>query len=943
MKKPLYLIDGYSLIYRTYFALIRSPLMTSQGKNRNVVFGFFNSLFSFIKKFECEKTVVAMDSRTKTFRHEFYPEYKATREKAPEDLHEQIPIVEEILSALGIPILRVDGYEADDLIASLANRCKKEGRPCRILSGDKDLCQLIGEGITLLRPSSAGDYEEMTREKVKEHYGVYPEQILDYLSLMGDTADNIPGVTKVGKVTAAKWLEAYGTMDALYEHLDEIKGKARENLENDREKALLSRRLVTLKDDLEIPLDIEALDTSSPNMEAALVIFRREEIRKFGSPKAAPAAEPNLFSAVPAAAVDAPAAHSRSSATAAADSPGNGSAGTAGSAAASSDAVAGNAPPETFAPGSVTIADTPEKAAAWIRKAADAGVFAFDSETTGLDTFFARPVGFSLAVDGGSAVYIPLIADGVPVQDENRIRGLLKPLLENENHLIIGHNLKYDYQVLKRWGITLKPGFDTMIAAWLYDSMLDRFQMDFLALRLLNYQPISYKEIVPKERHIGEIPLSVCADYAGEDAFIAYRFYEFLKPKLDESGLTKSFYETEMKIAVLLAETEMRGIGIDCDELDRYGDELTAEADRLEKEIFKEVGFEFNLKSVKQLQSVLFETLGLKPTKKTSGGAYSTDSAVLQELVHIHRVPKLLLDYRACIKLNDTYAQALPKLVNPETGRIYPTFQQTGTATGRLSCRNPNLQNIPIRDEAGRRIRSAFKPEKGFVFVSADYSQIELVMLAAFSGDPGLCEAFRNGIDVHARTASLLFGTPLEQVSPDQRRIAKTINFGIMYGMSAFRLSNELEIPFGRANDFIRSYFTTFGGVKAFLAKVIGEAEATGEVRMISGRRRRIFGIASRNKTERNQAERVALNTLIQGSAADVVKTAMLNVDRMIRESGSGARLLLQIHDELLFEVPESEASLFCDRLKREMETAVTLPVPLRASVETGLSWGEIH
>ena len=449
--------------------------------------------------------------------------------------------------------------------------------------------------------------------------------------------------------------------------------------------------------------------------------------------------------------------------------------------------------------------------------------------------------------------------------------------------------------------------------------------------------------IVPKNKHIGEISLQTAADYAGEDAFIAFRFYGFLKEKLEESALSDSFFNTEMKLVTLLAEMEMRGIRLDCEELARYGEELTKTTAELEAEIAEEIGFEFNLKSVKQLQSVLFETLGLKPTKKTAGGGFSTDSDVLQELAAAHRVPRLLLEYRACIKLNDTYVQALPKLVNPQTGRIYPSFQQTGTATGRLSCRNPNLQNIPIRDEAGRRIRRAFKPQNGCVFVSADYSQIELVMLAALSGDPGLCTAFQNGVDVHAQTASLLFGVPVESVSADQRRIAKTINFGIMYGMSAFRLSNDLQIPFAKANDFIKSYFTTFGGVKTFLAKVIEEAETSGEVRMISGRRRRIFGINSRNKTERNQAERIALNTLIQGSAADVVKTAMLKVDRLIRESKSNARLLLQIHDELLFEVPENEAAAFTAVLKTEMENAVKLSIPLRVSVESGCSWGEIH
>lgn len=919
MKKPLYLIDGYSLIYRTYFALIRSPLMTSKGKNRNVVFGFFNSLFPFIKKFHCEKLIVVMDSRTKTFRHEFYPEYKANRQKTPEDLHEQIPITEEILTALGIPILRSDGYEADDVIASLAVQCQNENRPCFILSSDKDLCQLIGENITILRPS-AGDYEEMTDEKVKEHYGVFPNQILDYLALMGDSADNIPGVPGVGKVTAAKWLASYGTLENLYAHIDEIKGKARENLENGRESALLSRRLATLRTDLKLPVDIEAIDTSRLNMEEAAVIFRREEIRKFGTSKNSKPAEtekPSLFSAFA----------------------GEGKTLADDQTAETDD----NAPPAVFRPGSVDIADTPEKVSAWIQKAAGAGVFAFDTETTGLDTLFAEPIGFSLAVDGERAVYIPLIADGKPVQDADEIRRLLKPLLEDKKNLIIGHNLKYDYQIMKRWGIEFRPGFDTMVAAWLYDSSLDRYQMDFLALRLLRYQPIAYKDIVPKNKHIGEISLQTAADYAGEDALIAFRFYDLLKTKLEESALSDSFFNTEMKLVTLLAEMEMRGIRLDCEELARYGEELTKTTAELETEIAKEVGFEFNLKSVKQLQSVLFETLGLKPTKKTAGGGFSTDSNVLQELAAIHRVPQLLLEYRACIKLNDTYVQALPKLVNPQTGRIYPSFQQTGTATGRLSCRNPNLQNIPIRDEAGRRIRRAFKPQNGCVFISADYSQIELVMLAALSGDPGLCTAFQNGVDVHAQTASLLFGVPIESVSADQRRIAKTINFGIMYGMSAFRLSNDLQIPFAKANDFIKSYFTTFGGVKTFLSKVIEEAESTGEIRMISGRRRRIFGINSRNKTERNQAERIALNTLIQGSAADVVKTAMLKVDRLIRETKSNARLLLQIHDELLFEVPENEAAAFTAVLKTEMENAVKLSIPLRVSVESGCSWGEIH
>lgn len=926
MKKPLYLVDGYSLIYRTYFALIRSPLMTSQGKNRNVVFGFFNSLFSFIKKFECEKLIIALDSKTKTFRHDFYPQYKATREKTAQDLQDQIPIVEEILTALEVPTIRMNGFEADDIIASLAVRCKKEGRPCRILSGDKDLCQLVGEGVTLLK-SESGNYEEMTRERVKEKYGVYPEQILDYLSLMGDKADNIPGVSKVGKVTAAKWLEEYGSMDNLFQHLDEIKGKVRENLENERENALLSRQLVSLKMDLEVDIDLENLDTSKLNMEAAAAIFWREEIRKFGAPMSLQqeSTQPNLFSSSDSQRQSDPALNEKKSQTLAAD-----------------DQPNFTGPLQTFKKGSVEIADTPEKVAHWVEKASATGVFAFDTETTGLDTFFAQPVGFSLAVDGDSGVYIPLVAEGRSIQDEDAVRRLLKPLLENPKNLIIGHNLKYDYQIMKHWGITFSPGFDTMVAAWLYDSMLDRFQMDFLASRLLHYQTISYKDIVPKNQHIGEIPLEIVADYAGEDAFITYRFYQYFQPKLEKSGLMNSFLEIEMKMVTLLAEMEMKGIAIDEKELQDYSKELSLTASNLESQIYKEVGYQFNLKSVKQLQSVLFETLALKPTKKIATG-YSTDSSVLQELAPYHIVPQLLLDYRACVKLNDTYALALPKLINPETGRIYPSFQQTGTATGRLSCRNPNLQNIPIRDDAGRRIRKAFKPQNGSLFVSADYSQIELVMLAALSQDPGLCNAFREGIDVHAQTASLLFGIPIEEVTPERRRIAKTINFGIMYGMSAFRLSNELQIPFGKANDFIKSYFTTFNGVQLFLTKVIEEAESTEEVRMISGRRRRIFGINSRNKTERNQAHRIALNTLIQGSAADIVKIAMLNVDKMIGEKNLKARLLLQIHDELLFEVDEKEAESFSILLKEEMEKAVKLSIPLRASVEIGKSWGEIH
>ncbi len=899
--KALFLLDGYALVYRSYFAFLRTPLVNSQGRNVSAMFGFFRTLLAFFEQYKPECFAVAMDSAVPTFRHDQYAEYKATRDKTPEELHDQVPTIEEILAALRVPVIRVDTFEADDVIATLAERCRSEGRPCYVVSGDKDLLQLVGGPVKVLRPGK-GDYEEIGAEEVRRDWEVGPEQILDYLALIGDASDNVPGVRGIGPKSAAKLLRDFGTLDGVYRNLEKLPAAQKAKLAEDRENAYLSRRLITLRTDVPLPRDAQdpdSLGVTALALGAAAPLFQREGLKALAVQATAKADEP--------------------AAEKTEEEPRRG----------------------TYE----TILDV-KALDRWIALAKKRGLFAFDSETTSIDAVSAEPVGFSLSVRSGEACYIPLKAAGADCLPADTVRERLRSILEDRSLKIVGQNIKYDLKVLKRWGVTLAPWFDTMIAAWLVDSTRNTYNMDDLAAWYLDYTTIHYEDVVPKDSTFDAVDLDQATQYAAEDADVTFRLYEKLEPLLRESGLEKIFYEVEMPLIPVLADMELAGIRLLPGVLKSYSKKLGSEIARIEERIHGLCGGEFNINSTKQLQEILFTKLGLKHGKKTKTG-YSTDTGVLEELAaepgSEGEVPRLVLRYRLLSKLKSTYVDTLPTLINPETGRIHTNFVQTGAATGRLASKDPNLQNIPIRDEEGRHIREAFVPAEGTVFVSADYAQIELVVLAHLSGDPGLRSAFAAGKDVHAQTGSLIFGVPVDEVSPDQRRIAKTINFGVMYGMSAFRLSRELSIPRAVADQFIGAYFEQYSAIKRFIETTTEQTKESGYARTLLGRRRPVPGIDSRNHAEQASAQRVAVNTPIQGSAADIVKLAMLRIAARFKKDKIATRMLLQVHDELIFEAPEIEATRVMKIVREEMESAVKLDVPLRVSVESGGSWGDLH
>lgn len=927
-QKTLYILDGYSLIYRSYFAFIRNPLFTPDGKNSSAVFGFFRTLLSFFNAYDPEYFCVSLDPKGPTFRHEQYPAYKANREKAPDDLHAQVPVIEDILSAMHIPIARVDGYEADDIMASYARMCPEQDFSCAVITGDKDLLQLVERGAVYLKPDSSG-YISMDRERIMSEWGVETGQILDYLSLIGDSSDNVPGVAGIGPKTASALLSKYRTLEGVYEHLDELTPGQRKKLEEGRDSAFMSRELITLCDKVPgLPApDAYRLTPYDSREVAELFMLQgaKSLVSQLGAVK------------------------------------GNGGSITSGGGSNGVDSMAGeasagervSAAPAALLhregivdnkPGSYRAVVTPGELEEMTGEMERAGTFAFDIETDNIDPLRARPVGFCFSSRAETGWYVPVRCQGTECLDSRAIKGALTKLFDSDGIRVIGQNIKYDFKVLKRWGIDIgdKLYFDTMIAAWLVDTGATTYNMDDLAERHLGYATVHFKDVVEKGHTFDTVPLDKALAYAAEDADITLRLYNLYTRLLSETGLDGLFHEVEMPLVAILGNMELEGISLNGDELSVYGRELEQKLTLLEKEIYNLCGKEFNINSPKQLSEVLFTDRKLTPVKKTKTG-YSTDVSVLEALAPEDPVPEKILAHRTLQKLKSTYVDVLPGMVNPETGRLHTSFHVTGTATGRLSSSDPNLQNIPIKSEEGRRIRDAFIPGKGFTFLSADYSQIELVLFAHLSGDPGLKTAFSEGKDVHARTASLIFEIPEEMVAQEQRRIAKTINFGVIYGMSAFRLSNELKIPRKHAQAFIDAYFERYKDVKAFMAKVIREAEETGYAKTILGRMRKIPGITSRNKTEKMAAERVAVNTPVQGSAADIMKLAMIALDRELKRSGLAAKMLLQVHDELILEVPLEEVEQVESLVRSTMEQVYALSVPLRVSIETGSSWGQLH
>ncbi|MDR1419639.1 MAG: DNA polymerase I [Treponema sp.] len=971
-KEALYLIDAYGLIYRSYFAFLSRPLRNAAGRNVSALFGFSRTLISLL----CEgapafdgggkllagpqkpkRLAAVFDSRTPTFRHKMYAEYKATRQKAPEDLHEQVPLVEEVLNALGVPVLRLDGYEADDIIATLAGMARAEGRQCYIISSDKDLLQLVGGGAWELRPvkparaGGAGEapsetpsgtvggfpFELVGPAEVKREWQVTPEKMLDLLSLTGDSSDNVPGVKGIGEKTAVKLMARYGSLDGIYENLAGIEGSTGKKLAEGKQDAFFSRDLVRLENKVPLPVsDIEELSVENIDRAGGAAVLMREGIRQ-----AARILDPGIKDAAPAA------AHPGDAASPKSPKAGDG-------------AVRPPPPSSLLGGGTYRIVSGVNELEKIFAAAKKQKLLALDFETDSLDAWNSRPIGISFSLKPKEAFYAPVAAHGVPSPgtevegaakengaddflDPLEVRSLLAPLLDDPSMTIVAHNAKYDYKVSRGWGIPEWKCriWDTMVAAWVDDPERNNYSLDSLAGHHFDYTPIAYNDVVPKGGTFDMVDLKTACRYSAEDADLAMRLKEYLESRLKETGPLSLFLDMEMPLLPILAEMEGAGIRIESGRLKSYGKEMFDEMDRVQAKAWKTVGHEFNLGSPKQLQEVLFRERKLRPGKKTKTG-YSTDVEVLGELAREDPVPALILRHRTLAKLKSTYVDALVDTADRE-GRIHTSFVQTGTATGRLSSREPNLQNIPIREEEGRRIREAFTAQPGSLLVSADYSQIELVILAHLSEDRELCTAFRENKDVHARTAALIFGINEKDVQGDQRRIAKTINFGVMYGMSAFRLANELGLSRTEAAAFIDAYFETYSGVSRFIGELIRQAEETGYASTIFGRRRYIPTINSGNKTEKAAAERVAVNTPIQGSAADIVKTAMIKLDGALKAAKSPARLLLQVHDELILECPREAAPAAAKITREVMENAVSLRVPLRVSVETGKRWGDFH
>ena len=936
-NKTLYIIDSYGLIYRSYYAFISRPLTNKDGENVSAVFGFFRNLKAVLDKYKPHGLVAAFDPKGPTFRHQMYDQYKATRQKTPEDLHAQVPVIEEILVALGIPVLRQDGFEADDVIATLAKQCCQQGRPCRILSADKDLMQLVDCTTEILKPDKAGGWEVVGAAGVEAEWGVPPEGMLDLLSLIGDTADNVPGVPGVGIKTALKLLREYGSLDGIYHHADEIKGAIGNKIRDGKDSAYFSKDLIALRYDVPLEASIDSFSTENLNYQAAADLLMKHGVPAVAKQYATVSADASGETA------DVP------SPTGAVSSVSQKNA---------AEVSSQNTKAEDFTQdfssfrkntGNYSAVTDVIQLQAFIDQvlASPEKIVAFDCETDGLNCREAALVGFSLSCCTGEGFYIPLVCgDGLLAGNlisTDEALAQLQRLFGNKDCTVIMHNGKFDYQVLCCNGLPQPQCliWDTMVAAWLLEPERSSYSLESLAAGKLGLETISFDSIVPKGSTFADLTLDQAVPYAAEDADLTWQLYQLFKPRLEQTNLLKLFLELEMPVLPVLAQMELQGIHIEGRELEDYGRELAQEIAGIQAEIYEIVGHEFNIASTKQLQQVLFEERGLPTGKKTKSG-YSTDTSVLETLAALDVVPRKILEFRAKSKLLSTYVETLPKMADSQ-GRIHTSFVQTGTATGRFSSRDPNLQNIPVRDEEGRRIRSAFTATPGKVLISADYSQIELVLLAHLSQDEGLCSAFNQGVDVHKATAALIFGVPAQEVTAEMRRTAKTINFGVMYGMSAFRLSNELGIPRGQAQGFIEKYFATYAGITQFKEDMISQAEEKGFVETLMGRRRYIPAINSRNKLEKSGAERIAVNTPIQGSAADIVKKAMLAVTDLLKKESCSAQLLLQVHDELIFECDQREADTAAALIRQGMESVVDLRVPLKVSVEIGPRWGDFH
>jgi DNA polymerase-1 len=917
----LVLVDGSSYVYRAFHAL--PPLSTSQGQPTGAVLGVLNMLLKFMKDYQPRRIAVVFDAPGRTFRDELFAEYKAHRPAMPDDLRSQIEPLLQIIRAQGLPILRIAGVEADDVIGTLACRAARAGQTVLISTGDKDMAQLVNGSITLINTMNN---TLLDRDGVKAKFDVYPEQIIDYLALIGDTTDNIPGIDKVGPKTGAKLIQQYGGLDELIGRIAEVPGKVGENLRSGLETLELSRRLATLKTDLDLPVSLEELEPRPPDTAALRELYSRYELRALlrqlegGEAGAAAVAPASLTPASPA--TSAPASPATAAARALAEVPRQ---------------------YET-----VTRWEDFER---WLAALQQAQLFAFDTETTSLDYMRAEIVGVSFCVEPGVAAYVPLrhVYPGAPEQlERERVLAALRPLLESETPGKLGHNLKYDAHVLANAGITLRGmRFDTMLESYVWNSVATNHDMGSDAQRYLGLRTIGYEEVTGKgARQISfdQVPIDKASEYSAEDADVTVRLHRALWPQLESlPELARLYQECEQPLLPVLFAMEHYGVLIDRERLRTQSREFARQLQELLLEAHREAGHEFNIESPKQLQQILFERLQLPVRRKTPTGQPSTAEDVLEELAESYALPRIVLEYRALAKLKSTYTDKLPEQVNERTGRIHTNYAQAVAATGRLSSVDPNLQNIPIRRPEGRRIRQAFIAPPGCVLLAADYSQIELRIMAHLSGDEGLRAAFAEDRDVHRATAAEVFGVGEEAVTAEQRRTAKVINFGLIYGMSPFGLARNLGIERGAAQQYVERYFQRYPGVKRFMDDTRTRARQLGYVETVSGRRLYLPDIRSGNTQLRQYAERSAINAPMQGTAADIIKRAMIDLDAWCAREHSGARLIMQVHDELVFEVRGEALSAVTDAVREHMVNAAHLSVPLRVDVGTGANWDEAH
>ena len=944
-QKRLFLVDAYALIFRGYYAFIKNPRINSKGEDTSAIMGFMNSLLDVIKRERPDHLAVCFDKGGSADRVEMFEAYKANRDETPEGIKTAIPYIYEILKAMHIPIMVKEGFEADDVIGTLAKKAEKEGYQTFMVTPDKDFAQLVSENIFMYRPMFGGGYETWGIPEVQKKFEVTdPLQVIDFLGMMGDASDNIPGLPGVGEKTAKKFLAAYGSMENLFANSHELKGKMKEKIEANQELGLLSKQLATIMLDVPVEFNEKDFEMSEPDVPKVTEIFQELEFRRLID---------NFNKTFSAEAIAAPTQN-----TAKAEAPKTTPKEEKSAGEGQFSLFGGGTPSATEA-----VSENTRKTAAtyshfyqsvasgmatklFVKNLMNQTSVCFDTETTGLNPLIAELVGIAFSWEVGKGFYVPF------PQDKNEAQALieiLRPFFENENIEKIGQNLKYDIKVLAKYNINVKGKlFDTMLAHYLINPDM-RHNMDILAETYLNYTPISITELIGKkgknQLSMRDVPLEKQTEYAVEDSDITLQLKEHFEKELGEANTQKLFDDIEIPLVRVLAAMELEGINLDTEFLNSLSDDLNKDILNLEQEIYAAAGEEFNIASPKQLGIVLFENMKLvdKP-KKTKTGQYKTGEDILSALAKEHKIIRNILEYRGLAKLKSTYVDALPLQVESSTGRVHTDYMQTVAATGRLSSNNPNLQNIPIRTERGRQVRKAFVPRnEEYTLLAADYSQIELRIIAALSEEETMIEAFKNGEDIHASTASKVFNVPLAEVTREQRSNAKTVNFGIIYGVSAFGLSNQTDLSRGEAKELIDTYYETYPKLKAYMSKQVDFARDHGYVSTVLGRRRYLKDINSRNAIVRGAAERNAVNAPIQGSAADIIKIAMINIYNKLEAGNYKSKMLLQVHDELVFDIYKPELEELKTLIKTEMEGAFKMEVPLDVEVDTGINWLEAH